>query len=176
MAGLEPQHDPGGLTAAVTRQIRELDPDLPSYNVTTMEQRVDESLARRRFSMLMLTLFAVLALGLAAIGIYCVMAFLVSQGTREIGIRMALGATPGGILVLIVRQGMVIATIGLALGLSGAFILTRFMASLLFGVRPGDPLTFGAIALTLGMVAFLASYIPARRASGIDPMVALRSE
>jgi predicted permease len=168
--------DPGGLTAAVTRQIRELDPDLPSYNVTTMEQRVDESLARRRFSMLMLTLFAVLALGLAAIGIYGVMAFLVSQGTREIGIRMALGATPGGILVLIVRQGMVIATIGLALGLSGAFILTRFMASLLFGVRPGDPLTFGAIALTLGMVAFLASYIPARRASGIDPMVALRSE
>ena len=168
--------DPGGLTGAVTRQIRELDPDLPSYNVTTMEQRVDESLARRRFSMLMLTLFAVLALGLAAIGIYGVMAFLVSQGTREIGIRMALGATPGGILVLIVRQGMVIATIGLVLGLSGAFVLTRFMASLLFGVRPGDPLTFGAIALTLGMVAFLASYIPARRASGIDPMVALRSE
>jgi predicted permease len=168
--------DPAGLTAAVTRQIRQLDPDLPVYNVRTMEQRVDESLARRRFSMLMLTLFAVLALGLAAIGIYGVMAFLVGQGTREIGIRMALGATPGGILALVVRQGMSIALTGVGLGLCGAVIVTRFMTSLLYGVRARDPLTFGAIAVTLGTVALVASYIPARRAANVDPIAALRSE
>jgi predicted permease len=168
--------DPGALTAAVTRQIRELDPDMPLYNVRTMEQRVDESLARRRFSMLLLTLFASLALGLAAIGIYSVIAFLVSQSTREVGIRMALGATPRAILMLIVRQGLVVAMVGVSLGLAGAFLLTRFMASLLFGVRATDPLTFAAIALVLGTVAVIASYVPARRAARIDPMVSLRSE
>ena len=168
--------EPAALMAAVTRQIRQLDPDLPVYNVRTMKQRVDESLARRRFSMLMLTLFAVLALGLAAIGIYGVMAFLVGQGTREIGIRMALGATPGGILAQVVRHGMAIALIGVGLGLCGAFIATQFMTSLLYGVRPSDPLTFGAIGVTLGTVALVATYIPARRAANVDPIAALRSE
>jgi predicted permease len=168
--------DPTGLTAAVTRQIRQLDPDMPLYNVRTMEQRVEESLARRRFSMLLLTLFACLALGLAAIGIYGVIAFLVSQSTREVGIRMALGATPNGILMLIVRQGLIVSIIGVSLGLCGAFLLTRFMSSLLFGVRATDPLTYVAIALVLGGVGLLASYIPARRAARIDPMVSLRSE
>jgi predicted permease len=168
--------DPAALTSAVRKQIREIDPDLPLYNVRTMEQRVDESLARRRFSMLLLTLFACLALGLAAIGIYGVIAFLVSQSTREVGIRMALGATPREILMLIVRQGLVVAVIGVVAGLAGAFVLTRFMNTLLFGVRATDPLTFVAIAATLAAVAVLASYLPARRAARVDPMVSLRSE
>jgi predicted permease len=168
--------DPAALTSAVRKQIRDIDPDLPLYNVRTMEQRVDESLARRRFSMLLLTLFACLALGLAAIGIYGVIAFLVSQSTREVGIRMALGATPREILMLIVRQGLVVAVLGVAAGLAGAFVLTRFMNTLLFGVHPTDPLTFVAIAAALAMVAVLASYVPARRAARVDPMVSLRSE
>ena len=168
--------DPAALTSAVTRQIRDIDKDLPLYNVRTMDQRVDESLARRRFSMLLLTLFACLALGLAAIGIYGVIAFLVSQSTREVGIRMALGATPREILMLIVRQGLAVTVIGVVAGLAGAFMLTRFMKTLLFGVHATDPLTFVAIAATLGLVALLASYVPARRAARVDPMVSLRSE
>jgi ABC-type antimicrobial peptide transport system permease subunit len=141
-----------------------------------MEHRVEESLARRRFAMLLLTLFAALALGLAGIGIYGVISYLVNQGTREIGIRMALGATPGGILGLIVRQGMGLALLGVGLGLAGAVAVTRFMSTLLFGVRPTDPLTFGSIALILTVIALLASYLPARRAARVDPMVSLRTE
>jgi putative ABC transport system permease protein len=168
--------DASGLTAAVTREIRALDPDLPLYNVRTMSDRVDESLARRRFSMLLLTLFACVALGLAAIGVYGVMAYLVSQGTREVGIRMALGATPREIVMLVVRQGMTVAGVGVAAGLVGALAATRFMASLLFGVRSTDPVTFTTIALLLCLTALVASYVPARRAARIDPMVSLRAE
>ena len=153
------------------RQIRAIDPDLPIYNVRTMGERVEESLARRRFSMLLLTLFAALALGLAAIGIYGVIAYLVSQGARELGIRLALGATPRDLLLLVVRQGMSVAVIGRSLGLAGAFVLTRFMRALLFGVQAGDPVTFAAIAATLTLVALAACYVPARRASKIDPVV-----
>jgi predicted permease len=168
--------DPAALTAAVRREIRALDPDLPIYNVRTMVQRVDESLARRRFSMLLLTLFAALALGLATIGIYGVIAYLVAQGTRELGIRMALGATPRGILMMIVRHGLVVALTGVGIGLAGAFALTRFMSSQLFGVAPVDPATFLTVSLLLTVVAIAASYVPARRAAAIDPMVSLRSE
>ncbi len=168
--------DPAALASTVKQQIHELDSDLPLYNVRTMTQRVDESLARRRFSMLLLALFACLAFVLATIGVYGVMAYLVSQGTREIGIRMALGATPRGILSLILRKGMILAISGVAIGLGGAFVLTRLMRSLLFGVDATDPLTFVAISLLLTLVAFLASYIPAHRASRIDPVVSLRYE
>jgi predicted permease len=168
--------DPAALTAAVRGEIRALDPDLPIYNVRTMAQRVDESLARRRFSMLLLTLFAALALGLAAIGIYGVIAYLVAQGTRELGIRMALGATPRGILLMIVRHGLAVALVGVGIGLAGAFALTRFMSSQLFGVAAVDPVTFVAVSLLLTGVAVAASYVPARRAAAIDPMVSLRSE
>jgi predicted permease len=168
--------DPDALTAEVRRELRAVDPDLPMYGVRTMAERVDESLARRRFSMLLLTLFAGLALGLASIGTYGVLAYLVSQGTREIGIRLALGATPRRILVLIVRHGMSVALAGVALGVMGAFLLTRFMRTLLFGVTASDPLTFAAIAGLLTLVALFASYLPARRAARIDPMVSLRSE
>src|SRR5580693_977394 len=167
---------PAALTSAIKKEIRELDPDLPIYNVRTMDERVQESLARRRFSMVMLGLFAALALALATIGIYGVMAYMVNQGTREIGIRLALGATQKNILQLILRQGMILALTGVAIGLAGAFALTRLMRSLLFGVRSTDPLTFIAIAALLAVIALLASYIPARRAARIDPMVSLRCE
>jgi predicted permease len=168
--------DPSGLSSAAGAEIRALDPDLPIYNVRTMTDRVDESLARRRFAMLLLALFAALALGLAAVGIYGVIAYLVSQGTREIGIRMALGATPRRIQTLIVTQGLVLAVVGVTLGLAGALVMTRFMRTLLFGVEATDALTFGAIALALTVVALVASWLPARRAARIDPMVSLRAE
>jgi ABC-type antimicrobial peptide transport system permease subunit len=164
------------LTSAVKQTLRGLDPDLPMYYIRTMAERVDESLARRRFSMLLLGLFAGLAFALATIGIYGVMAYLVSQGTREIGIRMALGATQRDILSLVVRQGMTLALLGVAIGLAGAFALTRLMRSLLFGVRASDPFTFAALAIMLTLVALLACTIPARRAARIDPMISLRWE
>jgi len=168
--------DPAALTSAVRREVRALDPDLPIYNVRTMAQRVDESLARRRFSMLLLTLFAGLALGLAAIGIYGVVAYLVTQGTRELGIRMALGATPRAILLLILQHGLRVALVGVGAGLAGAFALTRFMRNLLFGIDAADPATFATVSLLLTAIALAASYLPARRAARIDPTVSLRSE
>lgn len=168
--------DPSGLAAAVTSRIRALDPDLPIYKMRTMGERVEASLAERRFSTLLLTLFAVLALGLAAIGIYGVLACLVSQGTRELGVRLALGATPRDLLLLVVRQGMSVAAAGMVLGLAGAFVLTRFMRALLFGVQASDPVTFVSIALTLALVALVACYVPARRAASIDPMISLRAD
>jgi predicted permease len=169
-------NDPSGVLSAVKNELRKLDADLPMYYIRTMQQRVDESLARRRFSMLLLAVFAGVALALATIGIYGVMAYLVNQGTREIGIRVALGATRRNIVSLVVRQGMALALSGVAIGLAGAFMLTRLIRSLLFGVEATDPVTFVGIALLLGLVALLASYIPARRASRVDPLVALRYE
>ena len=169
-------NDPSGVLSAVKNELRKLDADLPMYYVRTMQQRVGESLARRRFSMLLLAVFAGVALALATIGIYGVMAYLVNQGTREIGIRVALGATRRNIVSLVVRQGMTLGLSGVAIGLAGAFLLTRLIRSLLFGVEATDPVTFVGIALLLGLVALLASYIPARRASRVDPLVALRHE
>ena len=168
--------DPAAIASAVRGEVRALDPDLPIYNVRTMAQRVDESLARRRFSMLLLTLFAGLALGLATIGIYGVIAYLVAQGTRELGIRMALGATPRGIVMLILRHGLSVTLVGVGAGLAGAFVLTRFMRNLLFGVDAADPATFATVPLLLAAIAIAASYVPARRAARIDPIVSLRSE
>jgi len=168
--------DPAALTSAVKQTIRALDSDLPLYNVRTMEQRMEESLARRRFAMLLLALFACVALALATIGTYGVMAYLVNQGTREIGIRIALGATQMGIVRLVVWKGMALALSGVAVGLAGALALSRLMRSLLFGVSPADPLTFVAISLLLAFVTLLASYIQAHRAAHIDPIVSLRYE
>jgi len=168
--------DPATLASAVKQQIHELDNDLPLYNVRTMNQRLDESLARRRFSMLLLGLFACVALALATIGTYGVMAYLVNQGTREIGIRIALGATQRTIVRLIVWKGLALALCGIAFGLAGAFVLARLMRSLLFGVSPSDPLTFVLFSLLLTLITLLASYIPAHRAARIDPIVSLRDE
>jgi predicted permease len=166
--------DPASLVTAVRKQIHELDPDLPIYNVRTMEQRVDESLAQRRFSMLLLTIFAVVAAGLATVGIYGVVAFLVNQGTKEMGIRMALGATPRSIALLVVRHGILIAAAGLLLGIAGAFVVSRVMRSLLFGVGTSDPITYLLVATLVTGTALAASYIPARRASRLDPVQSLR--
>ena len=168
--------DPASLTSAVIGEIRALDPDLPLYDVRTMDQRVDASLATRRFSMTLLGVFAAVALVLATVGVYGVMAYLVNQGTREIGIRIALGATQRGIIGLVVRRGMTLALTGVAIGLLGALAVTRLLSSFLFGVRATDPITFVAIAVLLTMVAMLATFIPARRAARIDPMVSLRCD
>jgi predicted permease len=166
--------DPTTLAAAAIGEIRQIDPDLPVYNVRTMAQRVDESLAQRRFAMLLLTLFAALGLGLATIGVYGVIAYLVNQGTREIGIRIALGATPRGILALVVRHAMTMALVGVGVGLAGALGVARFMRRLLFQIDAVDPATFLSVALLLTVVALLATVLPARRAARVDPTVSLR--
>jgi putative ABC transport system permease protein len=139
-----------------------------------MEEIVSDSVARQRFSMLLLGAFAGLALVLAAVGIYGVMSYSVAQQTREIGIRMALGAQRSDVLKMTVGQGLRLVLTGVAIGLAGAFVLTRVMATLLFGVSPTDPLTFVSISIVLIGVAVLASYIPALRATRVDPMFALR--
>ncbi|HWC96061.1 MAG TPA: ABC transporter permease [Candidatus Sulfopaludibacter sp.] len=168
--------DPAGLTGAVRQEIRAVDPDLPMYSVRSMQQRVEDSLAQRRFFKLLLALFAALALALAAVGIYGVMAYLVSQGTREIGIRVALGATPRTIQTLILRQSAALAAAGLIGGLAGAFTLTRLMRSLLFGVEATDGFTYLATAILLAGISLAAALIPARRAARIDAMTSLRAE
>jgi predicted permease len=168
--------DPAAMLSAAKNELRNLDPDLPFYFVRTMEQRVDESLARRRFSMLLLVVFASVALVLATVGIYGVMAYLVNQGTRELGIRIALGASRGNILNLVVRQGAMLAFSGVAIGLAAAFLLTRLMRSLLFGVEATDPITFAGISVLLAMITLLASYIPAQRAARIEPLISLRCD
>jgi ABC-type antimicrobial peptide transport system permease subunit len=168
--------DAAGLAAAVRKQVRELDSDLPVYEVRTMEQRVEVSLMRRRFWLQLLGLFAALALGLAAVGIYGVMAFLVNQGTREIGIRMALGATSGGILALVLRRAMTLALTGIGVGLAAAIPLTRLLKTMLFGVRETDALTFAAASIILGAVALVASYLPARRAAKIESLISLAGD
>jgi predicted permease len=168
--------NPAALYSAARNQIQSVDRDLPILHVVTMEQRVQESLARRRFAMWLLSLFAGLAVALAIIGIYGVVSYVVNQGTREIGIRLALGATPRAILQLVIGRGMALAIPGVVIGLFGSLIFTRTMRGLLFGVSPMDPLTFVAIPLLLVAVALLASYIPAQRATRVDPTVSLRSE
>jgi predicted permease len=170
------QGDPSTLSPSVKKELRGIDPDLPMYSVRTMDERVEESLARRRFSMLLLGIFAGMALVLATIGIYGVMAYLVNQGTREIGIRMAIGATQREIVRLVVFQGMTLAITGVAAGLAAAFVFTGLMRSLLFGISSADPVTFAGISLLLTLVALLATYIPAKRAARIDPILCLRSE
>jgi predicted permease len=173
---LRSQGDPSSLLPAVKKELRVLDPDLPMYSIRTMEERVEESLAQRRFSMLLLGLFAGFALALATIGIYGVMAYLVNQGTREIGIRIALGASQSEILKLVAFQGMTLVVSGVGIGLGAALMFARLMRSLLFGINTSDPATFSAIALLLTVIALLATYFPAKRAARVDPIVSLRAE
>jgi predicted permease len=168
--------DPAALDSAARKEIQNVDRDLPIFHVVTMEQRVQDSLARRRFAMLLLSLFAGLAVALAMIGIYGVISYVVNQGTREIGIRLALGATPRAILRLVIGRGMALAIPGVVIGLLGSLAFTRMMRGLLFGVSPIDPLTFVAVPVLLVLVALLASYVPAQRATRVDPTVSLHSE
>jgi predicted permease len=164
------------LRPAITQELRALDPELPAFEFKTMEQRLSDTLSRRRFSTFLLGVFSLVALLLAAIGIYGMMAYSVTQRTQEIGIRMALGADPGKIMLMIVRHSFILVIIGVVIGMAGAFALTRVMSSLLFRVSATDTLTFVAPPLILAAVAFLASYFPARRAARVEPTVALRSE
>jgi predicted permease len=168
--------NPADLAGAVVRQIHEVEPGAPVYEIRTMQDRLFDSLARQRFATAMLGTFAGFALLLAAVGVYGVMSYLVTQSTHDIGVRVALGAQPGNIVGLVVRQGMLLGAIGIGAGVIGAVALTRVMASLLFGVSATDVLTFGAVVAILAGVVFAATAIPARRAAGVDPMVALREE
>ena len=168
--------DPNSLVAAVRGVLQKLDPNLPAYEVTTMAEQVTNQTTRSRFSAWLLGVFGALALALAAIGIYSVMAYAVEQRSREIGVRVALGARAGDVLKMVIGQGMRLALLGVALGLGAALALTQLMKRLLFGVGAADPLTYGAIALLLTLVALLACYVPARRATKVDPIVALRIE
>jgi putative ABC transport system permease protein len=167
---------PYSLSADIQRELREASAGLPVGHIRSMDQVVVESTARNDFNTTLLTIFAGVALLLAAIGIYGLMAYTVQQRTQEIGIRMALGAQPHNVRGLILGRTLQLAIFGVVLGLAGASALTRFLASMLFGVKTYDPLTFAAVAVTLTLVALGASYLPARRAMRVDPMVALRYE
>src|SRR5262247_1832860 len=169
-------NDPRGLARSLELEVQSLDRDIPVYRIKTLEQYLGVAVAQPKFNALLLSLFAGLALLLTAIGLYGVMAYSVIQRAQEIGIRIALGAQTGDVLKMVLRQGLKLTALGLLIGLAAAYALTRYMQSLLFGVKPTDPLTFAAIALLLVVVAFLACWIPARRATKVDPMVALRCE
>jgi predicted permease len=168
--------DPMNLAAAVRREIQTIDKDQPVADVRTMQSWIDELTARSRFGTLLLTIFAGLALVLAAIGIYGVMSYSVTQRTHELGIRIALGAKTLDVLKLILGRGLALTLVGIVLGLAASFVLTRFLSSLLFGVSATDPVTFAGLALLLTAVALLACYVPTRRAMKVDPMVALRDQ
>ena len=162
--------------ADVAAAVHRVNPELPVFGVRTMNQLLASSMARRRFALALMGIFAALALFLAAMGIYGLRAYAVSQRTQELGLRIALGAQRRDIALLTLRPGMMLTLAGLAIGIAGAAILTRWMASLLFGVSPTDALTFVGVPLILGTVALAACYIPARRAMKVDPIVALRYE
>jgi putative ABC transport system permease protein len=161
---------------ALRREVRDLDPSLPLARVRTMDEVVSAAQSRPRFLTLLLTLFSSVALVLAAVGIYGVISYSVAQRTKEFGVRMALGAQRGDVLRLVLSRGMLLTLVGIVVGIAGAFALTRFLSTLLFGIAPTDPITFAAVSLLLGAVAFFACYIPARRATKVDPIVALRYE
>ena len=168
--------DPHALASAVREQVLAVDSNQPIYDVKTMDERVALTLGTHRFAVVLLAIFGAVALLLAAIGLYGVLAFTVSQRTREIGIRMSLGARGRDVLLMVVRQGMSLVLVGIALGLLGAYALTRTVRSLLFEVAPTDALTFLIVPLLLAVVAFIACYLPARRATKVDPLEALRYE
>jgi hypothetical protein len=168
--------DPNLVIAEARRQVQAVDPDQPIYDVATVSQRLSDATARQRFNLLLLGLFAALALALAVVGIYGVMSYSVTQRTHEIGLRIALGAQSREVLKLVVGHALKLALLGGALGLISAALLTRLMANLLFGITPTDPITFALVVVTLAGVSFAAAWLPARRATRVDPMVALRFE
>jgi predicted permease len=167
--------DAGALSAPIQRKVRERSAEVP-VKFSSLEERLSENTAAPRFRALLLGIFAVIAVCLAMAGVYGVMAYAVSQRASEIGLRMALGASPGGVLRLILRQGMALTGAGLAVGLIASLALTRLVASMLFAVKPGDPATYAGVAVLLGLISLAACYIPARRATRVDPVSALRQE
>jgi putative ABC transport system permease protein len=173
---LKTDGNPEGIVGTARRIVRAVDPDIPLYNIRTMERQVSDSVAQRRLAMALLGGFAVLALILASAGVYAVMAFAVAQRTREIGVRMALGAVPSDILRLVLRRGMMLAAAGIASGVSVAFVLSRLMASQLYRVSTRDPSVYAAVVCALLLVALSACIVPARRAANVDPLVSLRYE
>jgi putative ABC transport system permease protein len=168
--------NPAGLAGQVRAEVRAMDPLLPVDNVRTMDEYMSDAMAGNRFALVLIGIFGITALVLASVGLYGVLAYVVRQRTPEIGVRMAFGAESGNILKLIVGQGAVLTLIGLIVGLIAAFWLTRFMTSLLVGIAPTDPVTFVGIAVLFAGVALAASLVPAMRATGVDPVVALREE
>jgi putative ABC transport system permease protein len=168
--------DPSATLRAAHAVVESLDRDLPIYDAFTLETLVSRSLGQPKFYLLLLVAFAGLAVVLAAVGIYGVMSYTVQQRTREIGIRIALGASADRVVAMIVRRGLMLAVLGVALGTAGASALTRVLRSLLYGVSERDPLTFVGVAVLLGLVALLAAWIPARRAARVDPLTAMRAE
>jgi predicted permease len=169
-------NDPASFATALRNEVWAIDKDQSVYDIKTMHETLSEMRSQRRFNMLLFGIFAAVALTLAAVGIYGVISYSVTQRTHEIGIRMALGAEKTDVLALIVGQAMTLAGIGIAIGIAGSLMFTRLMAGLLSGVSATDPATFGVIAVLLAGVALLACFIPARRAAKVDPMVALRYE
>jgi putative ABC transport system permease protein len=168
--------DPNQLIATLRQQVKNVDPDQPIYNIRTMDEIRAESVSPERLNLTLLSIFAGIALVLAIVGIYGVMSYAVTQRTHEIGVRMALGARTADVLKMVLTNGMVLALIGVALGLVGAFGLTRLMSTLLFGVEPTDAVTFTVVSVILIFVALFACYVPARRAAKVDPLKALRYE
>jgi putative ABC transport system permease protein len=168
--------EPHSLIPAVTKVVGGMDQDVPLFGVKSMEEYLSASVAAPRFSTTLLSIFAAVALVLTIVGLYGVMSYAVAQRTNEIGIRLALGAQSRDVLLMIVKQGSTLILLGLVIGLAGAFALTRWIASLLFGVTAKDPLTFAAVSVLLAVVALMACYIPALRATKVDPMEALRRE
>jgi putative ABC transport system permease protein len=170
------RQSPGAMMSAIREQVHALEPDALVFRGKTLDQYLSVTLGQPRFSALLLTVFAGLAMLLAMIGLYGAVAYAVSQRTNEIGIRMALGAVPSSVLRLVLGRGLILALTGCAIGLAGAMLLTRLMNSLLFGVSATDPATFAGVVILMAGVAVVACYIPARRALRVDPMVALRYE
>jgi putative ABC transport system permease protein len=168
--------DPKTYVSAIRNAIHEIDHDMPMSQVNTLEVMVDNSMGQRRLSTVLLGTFAGLALLLASIGIYGVMSYTVAQRTRELGVRVALGASRQSVLGLVMRQGVTITLIGVSIGLAGAFGLTRVIATQLFGVKATDPATFGLVTVVLVAVAVAATLVPALRATRVDPLTALRED
>ena len=164
------------LAPGIRRAVGEMDPALPIVQLRTMEEVVGASVTRQRFLSLLLAVFASVALILAAIGTYGILSYMVTEREREIGIRMALGAGQGQVLNLVLGQGLGIALIGIVLGIGGAFALSRVTSSLLYGVSPSDPLTYGAVAVVIALVATAACIVPSHRATRVDPLEAIRAE
>jgi putative ABC transport system permease protein len=168
--------DPSGVMKQVEQQVRTLDPGIAIRDLQPLESYIDDARAPMRFNLILIAIFGIVALTLASVGLYSVMAYSVSQRSHELGIRIAVGASPRDILQLVLGQGIRLTLFGAAFGLLASLLVTRALASLLFGVSATDPVTFIAVPIVLALVAMLACYLPARRAMRVDPMIALRYE